>query len=210
MRGETEKMAGSWIGSVGRAVTSELSMFLRHFVTRFPRSRTGDILRRTYWNRALGSRVVSYVGLGAEIGDCDLLSVGPGLILGDHGTLQVADSDPVFIGCNVAIAWGTYLRSANHETRDVTTLIREQGHTSKRIEYKGGTYSIILEDDVWVGANCVLLSGAFIGEGSIIAAGSVVSSAIPPFSIAVGNPARIVGNRKLIASVRQVEESTSK
>ena len=42
----------------------------------------------------------------------------------------------------------------------------------------------------------ILLSGSHIGEGSVISAGSVVSSIVPPYSIVVGNPGRIVGNRK--------------
>lgn len=55
--------------------------------------------------------------------------------------------------------------------------------------------SVHIGRDVWVGASAVILSGVTIGDGSIIGAGSVVTGDIPPYSIAVGNPARVVGRR---------------
>ncbi|YAK87873.1 DapH/DapD/GlmU-related protein [Paenarthrobacter nitroguajacolicus] len=54
---------------------------------------------------------------------------------------------------------------------------------------------ITIGRDVWVGASCVLLGGVTIGEGSVIGAGSVVTRDIPSYSIAVGNPARVVSRR---------------
>jgi acetyltransferase-like isoleucine patch superfamily enzyme len=54
----------------------------------------------------------------------------------------------------------------------------------------------VINDDVWIGASAIILSGAQIGKGSIIAAGAVVSSIIPPFSIVVGNPGRVIANRE--------------
>ena len=52
---------------------------------------------------------------------------------------------------------------------------------------------IIVEDDVWIGANVTLLAGAHIGRGSIIGAGSVVRSKVPPYAIVTGNPAKVMG-----------------
>jgi len=52
---------------------------------------------------------------------------------------------------------------------------------------------IVLHDNVWVGARATLLSGARIGEGSIIGASTVVDFEVPPYSVVAGNPARIVG-----------------
>lgn len=54
---------------------------------------------------------------------------------------------------------------------------------------------VIIEDDVWVGARAIILRGVCVGRGSIIGAGTVVNKSIPPYSIVVGNPARIVGFR---------------
>jgi acetyltransferase-like isoleucine patch superfamily enzyme len=55
---------------------------------------------------------------------------------------------------------------------------------------------VIIEDDVWIGLNAVILQGVTIGRGSIVGAGAVVNRSIPPWSVAVGVPARVVGRRK--------------
>lgn len=53
----------------------------------------------------------------------------------------------------------------------------------------------VIEDDVWVGFGAIVLTGTTVGRGSVIAAGSVVTRDIPPYSIAAGAPARVVGKR---------------
>jgi len=50
--------------------------------------------------------------------------------------------------------------------------------------------------DVWVGSHSVILSGICIGDGAIIAAGSVVKKDVPPYTIVGGTPATILGKRK--------------
>jgi len=63
---------------------------------------------------------------------------------------------------------------------------------SARIHTKGTATPIVIGDNVWIGANTLVLPGATIGEGSVIAAGSVVTGEIPPFVVAGGNPARVL------------------
>nr|WP_276612123.1 DapH/DapD/GlmU-related protein [Kineococcus vitellinus] len=55
---------------------------------------------------------------------------------------------------------------------------------------------IVIEDDVWIGAGCIVLPGRRIGTGSIVGAGSVVVSDVPPWTVVAGNPARIVKKRR--------------
>ncbi|MDP9048692.1 MAG: acyltransferase, partial [Bacteroidota bacterium] len=102
----------------------------------------------------------------------------------------------VYIGDDVAIADGTYLRSANHRFDRFDVPIQQQGHSAAQLHYNNKDYSIIIEDDVWIGARAIILSGAKIGKGSVISAGAVVSSEIPPYSIVVGNPGRVIANRE--------------
>ena len=63
---------------------------------------------------------------------------------------------------------------------------------------RGTSYSngpIVVEDDVWIGMDAIILSGLTIGQGAVIAAGSVVTKSIPPYAIAGGNPAKVINYR---------------
>ncbi len=51
---------------------------------------------------------------------------------------------------------------------------------------------VIIDDDVWVGANSVILAGSKIGKHSVVAAGSVVNTVIPPYSVCAGVPAKVI------------------
>lgn len=94
----------------------------------------------------------------------------------------------VKIGNDVAIAANCTFASTNHEYSDRSTPIRLQGFRPS----KGG---IRIGNDVWIGANCVFLDGATVGDGSVIAAGSIVRGEVPPFSVCAGSPIKIIGNR---------------
>ncbi len=76
--------------------------------------------------------------------------------------------------------------TANHSFDSVDIPIKHQGICNK---------SVLIGNDVWVGTHVVILPGVTIGDGSIIGAGSVVTKSIPPYSIAVGNPTRIIASR---------------
>jgi acetyltransferase-like isoleucine patch superfamily enzyme len=93
------------------------------------------------------------------------------------------------IGANVLIAANCTLAPTNHEIGDRNRLIREQGFSPS----KGG---IVIEDDVWIGANSVILDGAILRRGCVIGAGSVVRHELPEYSINVGAPARTVAWRE--------------
>lgn len=92
----------------------------------------------------------------------------------------------ITIGDNVLIGPNTVMNSGNHLYSDPKTPICLQGHISKEI---------IIEDDVWIGANTTILCGVKIGKGSVIAAGSVVNRDVPPYSVVAGVPARKVRDR---------------
>lgn len=104
----------------------------------------------------------------------------------------------ITIGDYVRIGAHSYIGAGNREFDDPSKLIMEH----KKVE-KG----IVVEDDVWIGANCVILDGVHIGRGSVIGAGAVVTRDIPPLSIAVGNPARVIRKRGEKAKVPAEEHS---
>ena len=63
---------------------------------------------------------------------------------------------------------------------------------ANRINTKGGSKDVIIEDNVWLGANVIVMPGVHIGYGSVISAGSVVCDDIPPMCLARGNPAQVI------------------
>lgn len=70
--------------------------------------------------------------------------------------------------------------------------------------------SIVIKDDVWVGANSLILSGVTIGQGAVVAAGSVVTKDVPPYAIVGGNPAKIIRYRfeeKIIKKLLKIDYS---
>lgn len=94
----------------------------------------------------------------------------------------------VRIGDAVLIAANCTLAPTNHEFADPSKRIRDQGFQPSR----GG---IIIGDDVWLGANVVVLDGAVIGPGCVVGAGAVVRGELEPYSIYAGVPAKRVGAR---------------
>lgn len=93
------------------------------------------------------------------------------------------------IGDNVLIGPNCSITPVNHEFVLKDKLIIEQGFKPSR----GG---IMIEDDVWIGANVVILDGAIIKKGSIIGANSLVNSEIEEYSINYGTPCRKIGFRE--------------
>lgn len=94
----------------------------------------------------------------------------------------------VTIGRNVMMGPYVIIYTQNHNTNNPDLLMREQGMRELQ--------PVTIEDDVWIGARVIILPGVTIGEGAVIGAGAVVSKNVPPYSVFVGNPGRVVKNRK--------------
>ncbi len=93
----------------------------------------------------------------------------------------------IVIGNNVLIGPNVVLRSSDHSFNDLSKTIREQGMDDGEI---------IIKDNVWIGSNSVILKNCIIGEGSIIAAGAVVTKDVEPYNVVGGVPAKIIKKRK--------------
>jgi acetyltransferase-like isoleucine patch superfamily enzyme len=107
------------------------------------------------------------------IGDRVLIGRGSGVV----GHQSIAIGDGVFTGHNV------YITDANHGYEDVTLPIGKQFAAPRPVRIGAGS---------WLGHGTVVLPGSVIGEHVVVGAGSVVTGALPPFSVAVGNPARVI------------------
>ena len=172
-----------------------ISSFYKHFIIYFPKSSLGEYIRKKYWQNYLNSNYFRLIERGVEIFSTSNSLYGKNLVIGYKTILSCEDVLGIFIGDNVGIAAYCYLRTSNHKIDNVNIPILQQGHDFKSLSYKDANYSIIIEDDVWIGAHSIILSGSHVGQGSVISAGSVVSSKIPPYSIVVGNPARVIKSR---------------
>jgi acetyltransferase-like isoleucine patch superfamily enzyme len=95
----------------------------------------------------------------------------------------------VKIGKNSAIAANCTFAPVNHQFVLKDVMINQQGF----MKSKGG---ILIEDDVWIGANCVILDGSIVERGVVVGAGSVVRGRLISNGIYLGNPLRLIGNRK--------------
>ncbi|NJL78010.1 MAG: acyltransferase [Richelia sp. RM2_1_2] len=104
--------------------------------------------------------------------------IGPYVCIAGPGNIK--------IGKNCLIAAHSGLFANNHNFTDPFEYIAKQGITSK---------GIVIEDDCWLGHNVTVIDGVTIGKGCVIGAGSVVTKDIPPYSIAVGTPAKVVKSR---------------
>lgn len=90
---------------------------------------------------------------------------------------------PVNVGNDVMLAQNIVVSGLNHGYVDVKIATSKQAVTCKEI---------IIEDEVWIGANSVITAGVRLGRHCVIGAGSVVTKDVPEFSVAVGNPAKVI------------------
>ena len=115
------------------------------------------------------------------------------LLIGDYVFINSGcvfyTGNGITIGNHVAVAANCTFAPVNHAYKDRSRLIIQQGFTTG----KGG---IVLEDDVWIGANCVLLDGAVLRRGCVVGAGSVVRGELAAYTVYAGQPLRPIGERQ--------------
>lgn len=138
-------------------------------------------------------------------------------------SISGAGQKNIYIGDNVNIDWNSvlYCDSAKFIMKDnseaavgltVVTGNHNRGVGQKKNLATGNSNlvgrDIIVEEDVWLGANVTLLAGAHIGRGSIVGAGTVLRTCkIPPYSIVMGNPAKVVGFRFSVEEIMEHEKA---
>ena len=107
------------------------------------------------------------------------------VVIGDHTRigLHCTVIGPVTIGNHVNLAQGITVSALNHNFEDTRLRIDEQGVN---------TSEIVIDDDVWIGANAVITAGVHIGRHSVVAAGAVVTKDVPEYSVVGGVPAKVI------------------
>ena len=130
---------------------------------------------RRFW---LGRRSVieSYCCINNAVGD---VTIGDYTRIGIHCTVI----GPVCIGNHVNLAQGITVTALNHNFADTNRRIDEQGISTR---------PVVIGDDVWIGANAVILPGVTIGRHVVVAAGAVVTKDVPENTIVAGVPAKVI------------------
>ena len=137
---------------------------------------------RTFFGAKIGRRVVYYPSVW--------IFTGKNLVIGDDvdiakGVLITTDGG-VSIGARSLIGYGATIVSRNHVIPPNRGQIFFAGHRPAPVK---------IAQDVWIGANSTVLPGVSIGEGAVIAAGSVVTKDVEPFKVVAGVPARVIKDR---------------
>lgn len=112
------------------------------------------------------------------------------ICIGDYSGIGIDAriAGPCIIGDHVMMGPECMIYTVNHEIRDINKPMCQQGNTPPK--------PVIIGNDVWIGARVIILPGVHIGNGCVIAAGSVVTKNIPDYTIAAGIPACVIKKRK--------------
>lgn len=170
------KLRHKYLISIGRTLTLgdnvEINALSKHGV------KIGDnvtILKNT---------IIECTGVIRELGEG--IEIGNNVGISQSCFIQVRGQ--VKIGSHVIMGPGVSIFSENHNTGNTEEYIINQGASRQ---------GVTIEDGVWLGAKCTILDGVTVGQHSIVAAGSVVTKDIPPYSIVGGVPAKLIKNRKV-------------
>ncbi len=135
---------------------------------------------------AISMRAGSRIGYGTRItaGFDGRMEIGKNVLI-DNGAFITAQQH-ITIGDNTQLSAYSFITDFNHRIQDKDVAIRSQGYTRKPVH---------IGSDVWIGAHAIILPGVTVGDGAVIGAGSVVTKDVPPYAVAVGNPAKVIKRR---------------
>lgn len=127
----------------------------------------------------------------------DFLSCGKKIVVGKNSHIfgnakfiisNYSEEGRLVLKNNVCVAQGLTVVTGSHK-RTVGKIIKDN-----MLSHNGDTNNdVIIEDDVWIGTNVTLLAGVHIGRGANIGAGAIVRNNVPPYSIVIGNPSKVIG-----------------
>lgn len=197
----------------------EISVFVTRLLFRFRTLCLWQSFKRHFYSQWV-SREFADCGKNCKfdvfdfLRGADKMSFGDNVIVGMHSSLEVYDqfgnerfdahltvgnnshigmyghiscTNKVFLGDNVVLGRRVFITDNSHGR---STIEHMNIHPSFRPIYSRGP--VILEDNVWVGEGVCIMPGVTIGKGSVIGANAVVTNDIPPYSVAVGVPAKVV------------------
>ena len=161
-----------------------------------------DMLWAPVWKRAMKScgKGVYLRPMSSDIKGLQNLSIGDGTSIPKGSTFYCTEA-PLTIGRKVIFGPNPTIMTGNHRI-DIIGKFMIDVTTSEKLPENDA--SVVIEDDVWCGANVTILKGVTIGHGCVVAAGAVVTQSFPPYSIIGGVPAKLI---KMRFSEEQAKEN---
>lgn len=143
--------------------------------------------------------------MSSDIKGLHNLSVGDGTSIPKGSTIYCTDA-PCTIGRKVIFGPHPTIITGDHRVDLIGKYIIDVTVGDKTVNgYNPYDKPVVIEDDVWVGANVTILKGVTIGRGSVVAAGAVVTRSCPPYSIIGGVPAKIIRMRFTSEEIKEHE-----
>lgn len=132
----------------------------------------------------IGDNVSIEKGVVISTSESGKISIGNNVYLGEYSVLT--SNEEIEIGANVLISPHNDIVDFNHIYQDQSIPVNRQGVIAKKIT---------IQEDAWIGSGCKILMGVTVGRGAVVGAGSVVTKDVPPYHVAVGNPAKTIKER---------------
>ena len=161
-----------------------------------------DMLWAPVWKRAMKScgKGVYLRPMSSDIKGLQNLSIGDGTSIPKGSTFYCTEA-PLTIGRKVIFGPNPTIITGDHRIDIIGKYIIDVTTSEKLPE---NDEAVVIEDDVWCGANVTILKGVTIGHGCVVAAGAVVTQSFPPYSIIGGVPAKLI---KMRFSEEQAKEN---
>lgn len=161
-----------------RVFVSELRLYIcNEWISSLP----SHSLRIFYYRKVMGFKLGagSSILMHCKFDTAGNLKIGANSVI--NQSCRMDNRGGLFIGNNVSVSQGVHLLSADHDPESPGFLGRE--------------YPVTVSDYVWIGTRALILPGANLGEGCVVAAGSVVTKDVDDYTIVAGTPARFIKNR---------------
>lgn len=159
----------------------------QHIVCNSPSGKFFSRLRWFFFRNKLGSCLSLFSSAtGLVISSPKNVSMGKNVSFNTNVILGAGVSGKIIIGNNCIFGPYVVIRAEDHCFSSLEKPIRDQGHNPGKI---------IIEDDCWICAHVTITRNVKIGKGSVVGANSVVTKNIPPYSVAAGNPAKVIYSR---------------
>lgn len=189
-------------------IIDEIQAWLVTFVSFLP-GRIGNGMRRLWFRSRFLDSDRPYIGLGCEFISPNTITFR-GMVSIGKNSFFTAEGGSIVVGNNTAFNMNVHInasvggeikigeccrvgpnvvmRTASHKYDNPAIQILQQGHAISDIS---------IDDDVWIGANAVILGGVHIGSGAVVGAGAVVTKDVPSMAIVGGVPAKVIKFRSM-------------